>query len=36
MFLINVVPTLYNITVIGEIDGHYYSGPVIPLTVDIK
>ena len=27
---------VYNITVIGEIDGHYYSGPVIPLTVDIK
>lgn len=27
---------VYNITIIGEIDGHYYSGPVIPLTVDIK
>lgn len=27
---------VYNITVIGEIDGHYYSGSVIPLTVDIK
>lgn len=27
---------VYNITIIGEIDGHYYSGAPIALTVDIK
>ena len=27
---------VYNINVIGEIDGHYYSGAPIALTVDIK